>query len=368
MSPPVKRPGHTVFLITSLEGGGAEGVCANIASGLADQGMSLELIVLHMHNSVYHNSLSGKVKLTVLGVRQARHAFLPLIRYLNSIQPERVVVFNYELAHVMVLIRPFLRLKFQLIGRNINTFSANALRQSSSLQRFVVNPIQKFLYSRLDHVINQCQAMREDLLVHVPIRPEKTSVIYNAVNRRTGVIAQSAVPKPEFPGYILCVGRLEEQKALHRAVDAFSLIRQDFSGLRLRFLGQGSLEKQLKEQALHRGVGEWVDFLGFTADPVSHYLGARCVLLTSLYEGFPNVLIEAVTLGVPVVSVDCPSGPKEIIQPGVNGILVQGYEPLDISKALYSCLTKVWTIDKIKRTALPYSNAEVINCWWNFLT
>lgn len=358
---------HTVFLISSLAGGGAEGVCANLASGLAEQGMPLELVVLHMHNSVYHQNLSDKVCLTVLGVNQARHAFGPLIRHLNQARPARLVVFNYELAHLMVLIRPFLRFQFRLIARNINTFSANALTSGSWLQRWLVNPLQRFLYSRLDHVVNQCQAMRADLLAHVAIVAERTSVIYNPVNQRIEAAAALTEPAAEQPDYVLCVGRFERQKAFHRAIEAFSLVHAQYPELRLRFIGQGSQETMLRAQAHQLGLGGKVDFMGFAADTTVHYLGARCVLLTSLYEGFPNVLVEAITLGVPVVSVDCASGPAEIIADRMNGLLIKGTETENMAEALAQSLATPWSFEAIKATALRYSNKVILEQWYRLL-
>ncbi|WP_337841064.1 glycosyltransferase [Rheinheimera sp.] len=354
---------HTVFLISSLAGGGAEGVCANLASGLAEQGMPLELVVLHMHNSVYHQNLSDKVCLSVLGVDQARYAFGPLIRHLNRARPARLVVFNYELAHLMVLIRPFLRFQFRLMARNINTFSANALTSGSWLQRWVVNPLQRFLYSRLDHVVNQCQAMRADLLAHVPIAAERTSVIYNPVNQRIEAAAALTEPAAQQPGYVLCVGRFERQKAFHRAIEAFSLVHAQYPELRLRFIGQGSQETMLRAQAHQLGLGGKVDFMGFAADTTVHYLEARCVLLTSLYEGFPNVLVEAITLGVPVVSVDCASGPAEIVRPEQNGVLLSGHSSDAIAHGLIQCLSRTWPGHQVKQSAEPYSNNRILADW-----
>lgn len=359
---------HTVFLISSLAGGGAEGVCANLASGLAEMGMSLELVVLHMNQSVYHKNLSDKVQFTVLGVNQARHAFGPLLRHLNQVKPARLVVFNYELAHLMVVLRPFLRFQFRLIARNINTFSANALTSASRLHRWLVNPLQRFLYSRVDHIVNQCEAMRADLLAHLPIAAEQTSVIYNPVNRRIETLAGSAEPQRAVPGYVLCVGRFEQQKAFHRAIEAFSLLRSHYAELRLRFIGQGRLEAELRALTQQLGVSEQVDFMGFCADTTPHYLGAHCVLLTSLYEGFPNVLVEAITLGVPVVSVDCASGPAEIIENHINGLLVKSPEPAEIADALGQALACSWSFDTIRSTAIRYSNQVILQHWYALLS
>lgn len=356
------------FLISSLAGGGAEGVCSNVASGLADNGKNIELIVLNMNNSVYHQQLSERVKFTVLGVNQARQSFLPLIRYLNSSKPEQLVVFNYELAYVMVIIRPFLRFRFRLVARNINTFSANVLMRSSLVKRYFINPVLRFLYSRVDHIVNQCVAMQSDLLNSIPIKSEQTSVIYNPVNRAVEHRAKHESKVKTEPGYVLCVGRLEYQKAFERAIAAFVKVHEALPDIRLKFLGKGSEEERLRQLAIEVGLDHLIDFEGFSLDAPSYYLGAYCVVLTSLYEGFPNVLVEALTLGVPVVSVDCPSGPAEIVQSGVNGLLVKSYDSDALADAIQKTVNTDWSSQQIKQTALRYSNAQVLNDWGKLLS
>ncbi|HCF7766073.1 TPA: glycosyltransferase, partial [Vibrio cholerae] len=186
----------------------------------------------------------------------------------------------------------------------------------------IVTPLINHFYGKCDHIINQCQAMRDDLISVFPNLADKTSVIYNPVAKHVEDYAKAYdLTQVEKQDYLLCVGRLEKQKAFHYAIEGFAGIANDFPTLRLKIVGQGSLEQSLKQCAQDLGVADRVDFEGFQADMIPYYLHAKATLLTSLYEGFPNVLIESITLGTPVVAFDCPSGPREIIQEGVNGYL-----------------------------------------------
>ncbi|HGF7147563.1 TPA: glycosyltransferase [Vibrio cholerae] len=310
------------LLISSLAGGGAEGVCVNVANGLADHGWQVDLLVLHTNNSAYLERVSPKVNLVVLGVNHARQAPLPLLRYIRQYKPERMLVFNYELAVLTVMLRSLFRFKTQIIARNINTFSQNITQPQGIWRRHIVAPLINYFYSKCDHIINQCQAMRDDLISVFPHLADKTSVIYNPVAKHVEDYAKAHdLTQIEKQDYLLCVGRLEKQKAFHYAIEGFAGIATDFPTLRLKIVGQGSLEQSLKQCAQDLGVADRVDFEGFQADMIPYYLHAKATLLTSLYEGFPNVLIESITLGTPVVAFDCPSGPREIIQEGVNGYL-----------------------------------------------
>lgn len=326
------------FFINSLAGGGAEGVCVNVANGLANNGWQVDLLILHTNNAAYLERVSSKVNLVVLGVNHARHAPLPLLRYIRLHKPEKMLVFNYELAVLTVILRSSFQFKTKIIARNINTFSKNTTQSQGIWRGYIVTPLINHFYGKCDHIINQCQAMRDDLVSVFPHLADKTSVIYNPVAKHVEDYAKTHdLTQVVKQDYLLCVGRLEKQKAFHYAIEGFAGIANDFPNLRLKIVGQGSLEQSLKQCAQYFGVTDRVDFEGFQADMIPYYLHAKATLLTSLYEGFPNVLIESITLGTPVVAFDCPSGPREIIQQGVNGYLVKYLD----RKSLSACVRKI---------------------------
>ena len=171
--------------------------------------------------------------------------------------------------------------------------------------------------------------MQKDLIKLYSNLEKKSNVITNPLSLNIeNYCKMHDLRKIDKQNYILCVGRLEEQKAFHFALDAFASIKNKFPGLRLKIVGKGSLDKDLKLKTIHWGVSSRVDFEGFQKDIIPYYLYAKVTILTSLYEGYPNVLIESIALNTPVVSFDCPSGPSEIIQDGLNGYLVK-YQDID---------------------------------------
>lgn len=325
------------FLISSLAGGGAEGVCVNIANGLAENGWEVTLVVLHMNNSVYHEILSDKVNLIILHIHHARHSFKALYKYIKRNDVRKLVVFNYELTAILNLIRISTPLKFYLITRNINSITEVVKHGERNFFSKIRTWITLKLYKKSDHIINQCEGMREDFLSVFPNLVDKTSVIYNPVNKKIEKFAKEIdflqIKKQD---YLLCVGRLEKQKSFHYAIEAFALfVNANIENqVRLKIIGQGSLEHSLKKLAIDLGVDKRVDFEGFQKDITPYYLNAKATLLTSLYEGFPNALIESITLGTPVIAFDCPSGPREIIKEGVNGYLALHLELNDLVRCI----------------------------------
>lgn len=340
------------FLISSLAGGGAEGVCVNVANGLAENGWQVDLVVLHLNNAAYLDRVSKKVNLVNLKANNARYAFNPLKKYIKQNKTEKIVVFNYELAVMLVLIRKPSLLKFEIIARNINTLSQKRQAKGNWWRRYIVKPMIDMFYCQVDHVINQCQAMERDLLSVFPQLQGKTSVIYNPVASHVEAYAQKVdFEQIEKQNYLLCVGRLEEQKAFHYAIEAFAKIAAAYPKIRLKIVGQGSLEKDLKQLTIELNIADRVDFEGFQKNMIPYYLNARATLLTSLYEGFPNVLVESITLGTPIIAFDCQSGPSEIVVDGVNGYLVEHLNVQALGRKMESVLTEDFSYKAVNKTS-----------------
>lgn len=312
------------FLVSTISNGGAEAVCVNVANGLAERGWQVELLVLHTRESSYLNRLSSKVKLIDLKASRARYAGPALLWYLIKNKPTQLVVFKYELIDLSVYLKKIFKLNLKIIGRNISIFSQVNNKNISLLSKIFDFFMGGQPISQLDGVINQSYEMQKDLLAKIPALESKSIVIHNPVSQIIENYAKQNRRESNFSeSYILCVGRLAEVKAFHHAIDAFFLIAKKYPTLRLKFLGEGPLEGELKDQAKKLNLLERIDFEGFQADVIFYYHNAALTLLTSNYEGFPNVLIESIVLGTPVVSFDCPSGPREILDYGKYGKLVK---------------------------------------------
>jgi glycosyltransferase involved in cell wall biosynthesis len=165
----------------------------------------------------------------------------------------------------------------------------------------------------------------------VVVQTEAALRYFPARVRRRGVVIPNPVqPPPGFPAQpgppaplVLAMGRLERQKGFDLLIEAFARVAPDHPAWQLEIWGQGEMRASLEAQRDGLGLGARVRLPGLTRSPGAEMARAGLFVLSSRYEGFPNVLCEAMACGLPAISADCPSGPGEIIRDGQNGLLVR---------------------------------------------
>jgi glycosyltransferase involved in cell wall biosynthesis len=218
-------------------------------------------------------------------------------------------------------------------------------------------------YLRGDGVICVSAGVAEDLVRYAPIPADRLSVIHNPVldDERlaaSGTTCPHPWLAPDQPPVILAAGRLTPQKDFPTLLRAFGLLGSD-AAHRLMIIGEGEEHEALQRLTDRLGLGERVAFPGFVEEPLSYMRGACLFVLSSAWEGFGNVLVEAMAVGTPVVSTDCPSGPREILLDGALGPLVPPGDPGALADAIRAALTRPTDRDRLRRRAREFS-AEVV--------
>jgi glycosyltransferase involved in cell wall biosynthesis len=169
----------------------------------------------------------------------------------------------------------------------------------------------------------------------------------------------SPVPWQEREEEIVYVGRLEPIKGLELLIDACALCMRRRAGLALRLVGTGPQGPALERRVAAAGLAGRVTFQGYVADPAPFYRRAKLLALTSRYEGFPNVLVEAMSQGTPVVAVDCDSGPAEIVEEGRNGFLARDRDPRTFAQAIERALSTEWNVESVRRSVARFGRREI---------
>lgn len=186
----------------------------------------------------------------------------------------------------------------------------------------------RFLFRRAAGFIAVSEEARQDLIINFQVPADRVRTIYNGLDLGE-ISAKSGEPLNEFeqqlivPGYchFVAVGRLSEQKHFSLLIKAFRKVRDEVP-CRLLILGEGEQRTELEELVRQLNLNEDVVLMGWRENPFRIMRAADIFVLSSLYEGFPNVLLEAMAVGLPVISTKCPSGPAELLEEGEFGVLV----------------------------------------------
>jgi glycosyltransferase involved in cell wall biosynthesis len=196
-------------------------------------------------------------------------------------------------------------------------------------------------YAAADLIVATSQGVARDLTHTFAIDPDRIRVLANPVDLdrvRSAIVEpidETLLPAGSSP-LIVAAGRLAEAKNYPLMLEAFAALRQKIPA-RLCILGQGELEGSLRQMIAARGLGDAVSLAGFQANPWKYIARAEVFLLTSRYEGFGNVLIEAMACGIPVVAT-ASAGTRDIIQHGIDGLLVDVHSANSVSAALTTLL------------------------------
>lgn len=308
-------------VLPDLRLGGAQRVLLQLAEQFADAGHAVDIVVLHDSGSL-RQELSPRLRLRLLlpatapaGIVLAGLVFPKLWRYLRRERPSAVLSSMTGTNLLVAAAHWAGASRAQLVLREAVAI-ANA---PGRLKRMAM----RLLYRRADALIAVSQGVAADLLA-LGLDPRRVHAIPNPVDRtRLQQLAgapPSPVPALDGP-YVIAIGRLIAQKDHACLLEAYaqSTLRQSH---RLLIIGGGELMAPLQAQALQLGIGARTHFVGALDNPFPLLVRADLLVLSSRWEGYPNVLLEGLALGVRVVSSDCPSGPRELLRDGRYGQLV----------------------------------------------
>jgi glycosyltransferase involved in cell wall biosynthesis len=216
----------------------------------------------------------------------------------------------------------------------------------------LIRLLRRITFPRLDFIVCQTERTRNWFRAHMPLKDPQLVIIPNIVAAPSA--STESRRSQASSANILCVGRLDEEKGFALALDIIAKVLERVPEATLTVVGEGPLHYLLEAKAAELGVATRVRFAGRTNDLTAYWTWADLFLLTSLHEGFPNALAEAMANGVAPVAFDCPTGPSELIESGVNGYLV----PLsDIEAASARCIELL--ADPDKRSAFGERAREV---------
>ena len=315
---------HIAIYLPSLRGGGAERAMVTLANGFADRGLKIDL-VLAQAEGPYLSEVSPGVRVVNLQSGRVLPSLPGLVRYLRRERPQAVLSALNHANVIAVVARMLAGVPVRLVVSERNNVSLSG-SSSKNLRSRVVPHMMRWAYRKADGVTAVSGGVADDLANAINLPRDSISVIFNPVVTPE-LIEKSRVPLEHpwlgegKPPVILGVGRLTPQKDFSTLIRAFARVRT-VRDCRLVILGEGELRAELEQLVTSLGLADSVKLPGFAENPFAWMSRVRLFVLSSRWEGLPNVLIQAMACGAAVVSTDCPSGPDEILEGGKWGKLV----------------------------------------------
>ncbi|MFO8156160.1 MAG: glycosyltransferase [Pseudomonadota bacterium] len=315
-------------LIAYTGEGGVEKMMNNLLRGLVEAGVAVDLLLLKGRGEHVAGIPDG-VNVIDLKVRTSLQALPALARYLRRARPRALLAAKDRAGRVAVLARGLARTDTRLVLRLGMHLSGSLASKGWLAHRLRYWPV-RWLYPRIDAFITVAGPVADDIAAIGRLPRERFSVIPNPtvgpeLSRLIATPPDHPWLRPETEGerppVVLGAGRFKYQKDFATLLRAFARLTERRDA-RLVLLGDGPDRAALLALRDELGLRDRVDFPGFQPNPAAWMAAADLFVLSSRYEGAPNVLVEALACGTPVVATDCPSGPRDILDGGRHGPLV----------------------------------------------
>ncbi len=334
MSTPHRK--RVAFYMPSLAGGGAQRVFLHLARGFAERGYEVHLVLARAQGP-YLPQVPSCVRMIDLGASRVLTSVPALVRYLRRERPHALLS-ALDHANAVAICARFIARAPARVLVTVHSTPSQVVANARTLRARLLPLWARFFYRWADAVVAVSQGVADELVHYVRIPAEKVRVIYNPiVTPELFGKAEEPLEHPWFregePPVILGVGRLTKPKDFPTLIRAFALVRQQRPA-RLMILGEGEERPQLEALVKELGIAEDVSLPGFVQNPYPYMKKAAVFVLSSRWEGLPTVLVEALALGVPIVSTNCPSGSAEILDNGRLGTLTRIGDHMSLARAI----------------------------------
>lgn len=336
---------------------GVDRAAKHLLPALAGRGYAVDLLKVRKHGPDLPEVPDG-LRIIDLGSRHTYACLPAIVRYLRRERPEVMLSDKDRVNRTALLARALARVPTRLVLSSGTTISID-LADRGPLERFIQRNSMGHLYPFAERVIVTSKGVADDMAEYTGLARERILVVPSPVI--PDALFDARLPRPEHPWFaegaepvILGVGELGYRKDFPTLIRAFARLRRE-RPCRLMILGRGNQRERLLALAAELGVAEHVELPGYVDQPYAYMAHAALLGFTSLWEGLGFVPIEALALGTPVVSTDCPSGPREVLQDGRYGPLIALGDHEAMAAAMHRVLADPLPHATLQKAARPYS-------------
>jgi Glycosyltransferase len=284
----LKKLGHEVFFVLNKP--------------IVEEDIDFKVYHLHKENTFLNGELPYAIRLSNI---------------LKAEKPD--IVMSFMKAQTIVLSLS------KLINPSKNTIYVGSIHNNDAYYAYGKNVyipyryLIKFLYESLDYIVAPSEAIKEDLQKTFFIKEDKFKIIPNCIDFEK--LDKLSEEDCDVKGDFINIGRLADQKGQIYLIEAFKKVKDRFKDVKLVIIGEGELRNTIENKIKELGLENDVILTGYQTNPYKYLKNSKIFVLSSIFEGFGNVIIEAMHFGLPVISYECPGGPKEIIK-NEFGVLV----------------------------------------------
>ena len=326
---------NIMVMIYHLRNGGAE----RVASNLCDELSKKYNVILVTCDKPTKDDYPCKVERIVINEMRAMYCkFFDIVKQLKSIKKK------YNIAHTISFTAQIISIRNYI-----------SLAENDNIEKNIYMNKKSIKYA--DKITVVSKALENDLINNYGAKKEKIHTIYNFVDKEK--IDQFLKEKKKInysDKTILTVGRLKNQKGHINLVRSFRYVVDEIKDAKLLILGQGPLENKIIKEIKKLKLEKNIKLLGYIKNPYIYMNNCKCFILSSFYEGMPNVILEAMYCGMPIISTDCKSGPREILAPTTDYLI----ETDQISLEEYGILVPILNSKKNEKL-LANSIIKIIN-------
>ena len=348
----------SIFFFTyDLNTGGTEKVVVYLANYFSERNYRVTLLTVSSGNDL-KKIIGSNINLVSLGERKVMKSIIPLIKFIKKTEVDYFVSNIWPLTLVASCIQFFSRkTKILLIEHSV---LSEEYKNRNFLFKYLQNISLRIFHNLAHQVVVVSSGIKEDL-IKKGVRSEKISVIHNPIYQSNGQKIIKYPPNIESwldtkSKKIINVGRLKEVKNLPNLVKAISCFQKKFNyQLKVLILGEGEERRLIEDLISQEGLEENILLPGQVDDPMPFLEKADLFVLSSDYEGFGLVIAEALSVGLNVVSTDCLSGPREILNDGEYGFLCKVNDPVDLASTIKEALDNPKDMEKLVNRSKDFS-------------